>query len=168
MSRVTKFCLAKFGTQIPEGNAYSTREKIIIETLTKKVNTLSEYLESIEIRKAAAELRSIWAIGNEYLQEAAPWGHFKENPERAACIIRFSFNLIALYANISRPFIPDTCGKIDEALNLKNNTSWPNSLPNFLNSNLTDHEFEVPENLFQKLSDERTAELKLCFSGKES
>ena len=168
VSRVTKFCLAKFGTQIPEGNAYSTREKIIIETLTKKVNTLSEYLESIEIRKAAAELRSIWAIGNEYLQEAAPWGHFKENPERAACIIRFSFNLIALYANISRPFIPDTCGKIDEALNLKNNTSWPNSLPNFLNSNLTDHEFEVPENLFQKLSDEKTAELKLCFSGKQS
>ena len=122
-------------------------------------------MQSIEIRKATAELRSIWTIGNEYLQEAAPWSQFKDSPDRAGSIISFSFNLISLYANISRPFIPDTSKKIDEALNLDNNYIWPTSLTNFMTNIQTGHAFSVPDNLFEKLTDERISKFKAEFSG---
>ncbi len=34
-------------------------------------------MEAMEVRKAAAELRGIWVVGNEYLQAAAPWSAIK-------------------------------------------------------------------------------------------
>ena len=40
-------------------------------------------MESMEVRKAAAELRAIWVVGNEYLQSAAPWA-FKETQQAGA------------------------------------------------------------------------------------
>lgn len=165
VSRVTKFCSAKFGTKVPAGDQYQEPEKKLIENLNKKLSSYSFHMKSIEIRKAASELRGIWTIGNEYLQISAPWSQFKENPDRAACIIRFSFNLIGLYSNISRPFIPSTSEKIDTALNLKDNIAWPLSLNQTLMSIQAGHNFSVPENLFEKLSDEKVFELKQQFSG---
>ena len=165
VSRVTKFCWTKFGTTVPDGTPYSETEKKLIKTLDQSLISYSKQMKSIEIRKATAALRSIWAMGNEYLQLAAPWTHFKENPERAACIIRFSFNLIALYSNISRPFIPETAEKIDVALNLKDNFTWPVSLTEQLTSIKKDHAFTVPDNLFEKLSDSKISDLKTRFSG---
>ena len=165
VSRVTKFCSAKFGVHIPTSAPYSSREKNLIKNLSAKLDTYEHYMKAVEIRKAASELRAIWTVGNEYLQVSAPWSHFKEDPNRAACIIKFSFNLIALYANISRPFIPSTAEKIDKALNLKNNVIWPTSLETALNLIQNGHKFSVPENLFEKLSDEKVYELKERFSG---
>ena len=165
VSRVTKFCIAKFGPNVPVGSPYSESEIFLIKSLTKKLKTYSQYMKAIEIRKAAAELRSIWALGNEYLQVAAPWSQVKDDPDRAACIIRFSFHLIALYSNISRPFIPYTAKKIDDSLNLYDNILWPVSLDDFFSSIKPNQNFEVQANLFEKLSDDRVAELKLSFSG---
>jgi methionyl-tRNA synthetase len=73
-------------------------------------------MDAIEVRKAAGELRAIWVAGNEYLQAAAPWAAFKEDPDRAAAIIRLSLNLIRLYAVLSAPFIPDTADALCAAL----------------------------------------------------
>ncbi len=168
VSRVSKFCSTKYGMTIPTGESYSQLEQNLLKTLNRKLDIYSKYMKSIEIRKASAELRSIWTIGNEYLQEAKPWVHFKENPSRAASIIRFSFNLIALYANISRPFIPVTANKIDKALNLHNNEIWPKNIIEFMALIKEGHHFLVPENLFEKLSDQKIAELKQKFSGNMS
>ena len=41
-------------------------------------------MEAREVRKAAAELRAMWVLGNEYLQSAAPWSTFKTDPAQAA------------------------------------------------------------------------------------
>jgi methionyl-tRNA synthetase len=72
-------------------------------------------MDAIEVRKAAAELRAIWVAGNEYLQSAAPWTAFKEDPDRAAAITRFALNLIPFYAGLSAPFIPDAAAAMADA-----------------------------------------------------
>ena len=69
-------------------------------------------MEKIEIRKAAAELRAIWALGNEYLQSSAPWSVYKEDEGKAAAQIRLALNLIRIYAILSQPFIPTTSEKL--------------------------------------------------------
>ena len=165
VSRVTKFCEAKFGSKIPSGGNYENLERSLIETIDSKLSSYSENMNAIELRKAAADLRSIWSLGNEYLQVSAPWSAFKTNPDRAAAIIRFSFNLIAFYANISHPFIPATSIQINKNLNLDTNLSWPKSMTESLNSLQPGHTFSVPKNLFQKLSDTEVTKLKEIFSG---
>ncbi|KZY41360.1 methionine--tRNA ligase, partial [Roseovarius sp. HI0049] len=72
VSRVTKFCRSKFGEEVPSGSTMGSRETALIEELTTKLRAYEAHMDAIEVRKAAAALRSIWVAGNEYLQDAAP------------------------------------------------------------------------------------------------
>ncbi|KKL46492.1 hypothetical protein LCGC14_2345020, partial [marine sediment metagenome] len=117
VSRVTKFCRSKFGETVPEGGAYGPQEEALIADLEPRLRAYGRHMEAIEIRKAASELRAIWVAGNEYLQSAAPWTAYKQDPERAAAIVRLSLNLIALYATLSQPFIPDAAASLRGAMN---------------------------------------------------
>ncbi len=166
VSRVTKFCKSKFGDEIPNGVAYGDTEEALISDLTARVSKLEDLMEGIEVRKSAQELRGIWVAGNEYLQEAAPWSTFKTDPEHAAMQIRMGFNLINLYAALSAPFIPDAAQDIEKSL-LLSTLSWPEDVRARLNSLSAGHAFKVPENLFQKITNEDTENWAKRFSGTE-
>jgi len=164
-SRVTKFCRAKFGEVVPTGGEYGGDEKALIETLTKRIKAYGEHMDAMEIRKSASELRAIWVAGNEYLQNAAPWTKFKEDPDAAAAIIRLSLNLIRLYAVISKPFIPDAAKALQDAMN-STDESWPDDIAAALNTLPAGHEFTVPEVTFAKITDAQREEWQQQFSGK--
>ncbi len=165
VSRVTKFTNSKFGAEIPELTKFDNNQVIIVNELSEKVSSLSTHMNNIEIRKACAELRNIWTIGNEYLQTAEPWKIYKENPIEAGSIINFSFNLIYLYSIISEPFIPDTCDRIIEDLGFPKGSTWPEDLDSFLQTVKGGQQFKVPENLFQKITDEERETFAAKFSG---
>ncbi len=151
VSRVTKFCRSKFGETVPSGGTPGTEEKALIEDLNQRLDAYAAAMESIEIRKAAAELRGIWVAGNEYLQRAAPWAVYKTDPEQAAMIIRTALNLMALYATVSEPFIPDAADAINTALHWQG--TWPEQASDVLNTLPEGHKFIVPENIFKKIDD---------------
>ncbi|WP_127561144.1 methionine--tRNA ligase [Nioella ostreopsis] len=153
VSRVTKFCRSKFGEVVPEGGDYGDQEFALVAELEEKLEAYEAHMEAMEIRKAAAELRAIWVAGNEYLQAAAPWAAFKEDPERAAAIVRLSLNLIRLYAVLSEPFIPDASATMLAAMNA-DGAGWPDSVGDALAVLEAGHEFTVPDVLFAKISDE--------------
>lgn len=165
ISRVTKFCRSKFGETVPAGGSYGPRETQLIDELTSRVRALEGHLDSIEIRKASQELRAIWVAGNEYLQDAAPWSVFKEDPERAAGQIRLALNLIRVYAVLSSPFIPDAAARMLSSMNTLD-TSWPDDVKEALSALPMGHEFTVPDVLFAKISDEDREGWETRFSGK--
>ncbi|MEM1275333.1 MAG: methionine--tRNA ligase [Pseudomonadota bacterium] len=166
VSRVTKFCRSKFGEQVPAGSEYGLTEQQVIADIAARIRALEAHWEAIELRKAAAELRAIWVAGNEYLQEAAPWAVIKEDEQRAAAIIRFSLNLIRLYAILSRPFIPDASDAILRSLGLEDHAlAWPVDPIKTFNMLPKGHAFEVPENLFAKITDEAREEMAARFAG---
>ena len=107
VSRVTKFAASKLGDTVPAGGAFGPQETALIADLGARVRDYEAFMEAMDLRKAAAELRGIWVVGNEYLQSAAPWSAVKTDPARAGVIVRLSLNLIRVYAILSRPFIPD-------------------------------------------------------------
>ncbi|MCB1368841.1 MAG: methionine--tRNA ligase [Rhodobacteraceae bacterium] len=164
-SRVTKFCRSKFGEVVPEGGAYGPAEQAVMAEIATRLAAYETHMAEIEIRKATAELRAIWVAGNEYLQSAAPWAVFKEDPERAAAIVRFALNLIRLYAILSRPFIPDAADAMALAMNVADE-SWPHDLDDALTALPGGHGFSVPENLFDKITDEARDEMAARFAGK--
>ncbi|MFD1193384.1 methionine--tRNA ligase [Seohaeicola saemankumensis] len=165
VSRITKFCRAKFGEAVPEGGAWGEQETALIETLTARIRTYEALMDAMEVRKSAQELRAIWVLGNEYLQSAAPWVTFKEDPERAAMQTRLGLNLIRLYAVLSAPFIPDASAAMLTAMQAQD-APWPEGdLGEWLSALPAGHAFTVPEVLFGKITDEQREDWQTRFAG---
>ncbi|TVR47430.1 MAG: methionine--tRNA ligase, partial [Rhodobacteraceae bacterium] len=164
VSRVTKFCRSKFGEQVPEGGEPGAREDQLIADLERRLRAYEGHMDAMEIRKSAAELRAIWVLGNEYLQEAAPWSTHKTDPAQAAMQIRIALNLIRVYAILSQPFVPDAAARMMAALGA-DDWSWPDSIADALNHLPPGHAFSVPDVLFAKISDENRAEWETRFAG---
>jgi methionyl-tRNA synthetase len=166
VSRVTKFAAARFGDTVPAGGAYGPAEAAVIADLAGRIAAYQGFMDAIELRKAAQELRAIWAVGNEYLQAAAPWTAIKTDPERAAAIVRFSFNLIRLYAVLSQPFLPDAADAMLAALGT-DDAGWPADVAQALEAVPAGQGFTVPPVLFAKIDDTRAAELAARFAGRQ-
>ena len=164
VSRITKFCRSKFGEVVPEGGSYGEQEEKLIADITTRLRGYETHMNAIDVRKAVAELRAIWVAGNEYLQSAAPWSTFKEDPETAAAQVRLGLNLIRLYAVLSAPFIPSTAARMMEAMQTSDDT-WPADVAGALSHLTAGHEFSVPDVLFAKITDEQREEWQDRFAG---
>lgn len=164
VSRITKFCRSKFGETVPEGGEYGPLEEALIASLTEKLSAYEKHMDAMEVRKSAAELRAIWVAGNEYLQEAAPWSTFKEDPAAAAVQVRVGLNLIRLYGILSAAFIPDASNAMLRAMNV-NERDWPSDIRAELTAISAGHAFTVPENLFRKITDDEREEWAEKFAG---
>jgi len=164
VSRVTKFCRSKFSEDVPAGGAYGAAETQLIIDLTTRIRAYETHMEATEVRKAAAELRAIWVLGNEYLQANAPWTTFKTDPDTAAMQIRLALNLIRIYAVLSAPFIPDAAATMIAAMQTSDD-SWPSDVAAALETLPAGHAFTVPENLFRKITDDEREEWAARFAG---
>ncbi|WP_333869191.1 methionine--tRNA ligase [Cypionkella sp.] len=164
VSRVTKFCVSKFGAEVPAGGAFGPQEAALIADLGARITTYAGLMEAMEVRKAAAELRAIWVIGNEYLQSSAPWTVVKTDPEQAQAMIRLALNLIRVYAILSRPFIPDAAAAMMAAMG-SDDWTWPDDISAAMRALPAGQGFSVPENLFRKITDEERADWQSRFAG---
>jgi methionyl-tRNA synthetase len=164
VSRVTKFAVSKFGNDVPADGTFGPLETALIADLGSRITDYTRLMEEMEVRKAAAELRAIWVIGNEYLQASAPWSVVKTDPAQAQAIIRLALNLIRVYAILSRPFIPDAAQAMMTAMG-SDDWSWPQEVPAAMRTLAPGHPFTVPENLFRKITDEEWVDWQTRFSG---
>jgi methionyl-tRNA synthetase len=164
VSRVTKFCAARFEPAVPAEGDYGALEHVVADEIAGKLAAYERHMEAMEIHKAAAELRGIWVVGNEYLQEAAPWSTIKIDRAHAAAQTRFALNLIRLQAVLSRPFLPDAAARMMAALGSVD-WSWPADIHTALETLPAGHRFDVPEVLFRKISDEERSDWQARFAG---
>jgi methionyl-tRNA synthetase len=164
VSRITKFCRSKFGETIPAGGDHGAPEKALIAALTQRLTAYQGHMDAIEVRKAAAELRAIWVLGNEYLQANAPWTTIKTDPDTAAMQVRLGLNLIRLYAVLSAPFIPDASKLLLDAMQT-DDAAWPDDIGAALTALPAGHAFTVPDNLFRKITDDERAGWAERFAG---
>ncbi|MBR2575187.1 MAG: methionine--tRNA ligase [Loktanella sp.] len=164
VSRITKFCRSKFGETIPAGGTQGAAEQALIAALTQRLTAYQGHMDAIEVRKAAAELRAIWVLGNEYLQANAPWTTIKTDPDTAAMQVRLGLNLIRLYAVLSAPFIPDASKLLLDAMQT-DDAAWPDDIGAALTALPAGHAFTVPDNLFRKITDDERAGWAERFAG---
>jgi len=169
VNRIGKFNESKFEGGVPEGGELGPLEEKLFADVAAQLAELTAQMEAIELRKAAQAVRQLWVLGNEYLQEAAPWTAFKTDPQRAAVVVRTALNLSALYGRVSAPFIPFAAEKIVESFG----EAWPPVWPSTdARAELTRLEpgraVGVPPVLFAKIADEQIAEWTQRFGGADA
>ncbi|MEO0459059.1 MAG: methionine--tRNA ligase [Cyanobacteria bacterium P01_A01_bin.114] len=166
VNRILKFTASRFGNELPAGGTPGEAEVSLQETCQELVNKLRGHLHSLEFRKATETLNALWTAGNQYIDVRAPWALFKQDKEDAAVVIRTCINLIRLYAIAAAPFIPFTAEALFDALQLTD-AERSASLAEAVDLTLlkAGRPFEVPPPLFQKLDDDRLAELKAQYGG---
>ncbi|GAM99183.1 methionyl-tRNA synthetase [alpha proteobacterium U9-1i] len=167
VNRITRFAASKFDSAVPDGGTPGEHEAKLAKEFAERLAALTQCHEQMEMRKAAAELRAIWAAGNEYLQVAAPWTALKTDRDAAAVGVRTGLNAVVLFAILAQPFIPDAAKTVLDAMGVPDaNRRWPapedsgvwDALPRGL-------AFTPPDVLFRKIEDTDVAAWAARFSG---
>ncbi len=158
VNRITKYTLSKFDSRVPGAGTPGEAEDWIVQELQTRIPALIEYYETREFRKAMAETRAIWAAGNEYLTQAAPWTHYKTDVDQAAVGVRTGLNLAVLFGIIAQPIIPDAANTILDAMNVpEKNRSWNfgnfEGIPDLIDALPYGLEIGAPDVLFSKIED---------------
>ncbi len=166
VNRVVKFAETRFEGRVPEGGTPGEVEQRLYAEVDARLAELTANLEGIEVRKAAQTLRGLWVLGNEYLQEAAPWTAIKTEPERAGVIVRTALNLAHLFARLSQPFIPFAAAKIAGAVGESGPLPWPDQpAAQELDRLPAGRPVSAPEVLFRKIEDAQVAAWAERFGG---
>lgn len=162
VSRATKLTDKNFGSVVPAAGALDTK---LAAAVNEKITELTAALDACEFRAAIVALRGLYAIGNEYMTETAPWTLVKNGDmDAAAAVLNNCFQLIDLYARVSAPFIPDASEKIRGVFAADHDLTWPAAFERRVKDGET---FTVPENLFARIDDARVAELTEKFAPKK-
>ena len=158
VNRITKYACGKFEGKVPKGGKKTAAEEWLLKELNQRIPLLISFYEKREFRKAMSETRAIWAAGNEYLTQAAPWTHYKTDINQAAMGVRVGLNLVSLFGILAQPIIPDAASKILDAMNIpENNRSWnfgsSENITKLIDALPFGHEINSPNVLFAKIED---------------
>jgi methionyl-tRNA synthetase len=158
VNRITKYACGKFEGKVPEGGKRTAAEEWLLKELNQRIPLLISFYEKREFRKAMSETRAIWAAGNEYLTQAAPWTHYKTDINQAAMGVRVGLNLVSLFGILAQPIIPDAASKILDAMNIpENNRSWnfvsTETITKLIDALPFGHAINSPDVLFAKIED---------------
>ncbi|MDP3405954.1 MAG: methionine--tRNA ligase [Brevundimonas sp.] len=167
VNRIVKFAESKFGGVVPDGGEPGPLEAKLEADVRAGIAEAAEAFEAMEFRKACQALRAVWVLGNEYLQEAAPWTAFKTDVDRAAVGVRTGLNLVALFGRIAAPVMPDSAGRIAATVG-ETDLSWPGSDEALLDRLPRGQAVAAAEVLFKKIEDVQVAEWSERFGGAEA
>lgn len=155
VSRVCKLTNKNFGDTVPSAGA---TDNALVAQINEKLRELTDALDACEFRAAIVALRSLYAIGNEYMTVREPWTLVKNGDmDAAGAVLNQCFQLIDLYARVSAPFIPAAAEKMRNIfVGADLDLSWPETYaPRITNG----AKFVVPENLFTRIDDETVEKL---------
>lgn len=162
VSRVCKLSNKNFGNTVPKS---ADIDKELKSKINEKLDELTDALDACEFRSSVFALRSLWAIGNEYMTEKEPWALVKNGDMDAAQhVLNNCFQLIDFYARVSAPFIPDAAEKMQNIFADKHDLSWPNEFEARVKDGT---EFTIPENLFERIDDDTVKFLTEKYSSKK-
>ena len=134
----------------------------LCKEIKEKEEAITAALEKADERDAIRLIFELSDIGNKAFQDGEPWKVRKEDPEKAAVLLRTLMYLIRDLAIMITPYMPTTGDRILSFISA-DGMKW-DSVGNF-EGNL---EVKDPELLFQKLEDDRINELRERYSGSQS
>jgi methionyl-tRNA synthetase len=129
------------------------------ETVRSAEAGIADSLERIELRDAFRQIFALSSIGNKRFQDEQPWKTIKENPEKAAGLIRDLVYLIRDLSVLAEPYLPATSAAINGWLGLSR-CEWASlGRPEGVQT------VRPPALLFRRLEDEEIERFRARFAG---
>ena len=142
-----------------EGNVPEAPFDETIRGAEKKIlDEITAAYDRADLRDAFRAVFELTSLGNKAFQDGEPWRMRKENPEKAATLIRTLINLIHDAAVVAAPVLPATAEKIAAMIGVTK-LEWKNLRKTDIR---TVHPAEI---LFVPLEDDRIAELRARYAG---
>lgn len=155
VQRTLKLTEKLFGMVVPAGGEPGPEEAELAASLDAALATYAEEMDAMRFRPAAFALRSLWTLGNQYLDRCAPW-HETDNA-RVACILRTAINIARIEAIVSSPFVPFACERLVAVLGLEaSEVSWPGPASAELSRLAPGRQLNAGEPLFPRIGDRST------------
>ncbi len=166
-NRLLSFASARFSGQVPAGGTPGSLEAEVTGRLDDHLAALRDHHKALQFRKAAAEVRAIWSLGNAYATAAAPWTRVRSDPLGAAIAVRTALNLLGASARAAWAIIPATASRVLDALGEPDSAlpAWPRSGQSAIGQVPAGRELSCPDILFRKIDKAEAARLKERFSG---
>ena len=157
VNRTLTFISRFYDGKIPEGELDAT----LVNDIRAKENEITNLLERAEERDALRAIFGLSDIGNKAFQASEPWKMRKEDPAKAASLLKTLCYLIRDLAIMIEPYMPTTSKQILSFFSIENE-SW-DSVGSFEGIST----ISGVTLLFSKLEDDFINNLKLKYSGSQ-
>lgn len=108
-----------YQNKVPNIDFLTEKDKHLLIKIKNTPECIGLLIEKYHFRNAISELINIARLGNKYLTEESPWLIYNSNPIRVKNIIYVSLQIVGMIAQLSEPFLPETCKKLCKILNIK-------------------------------------------------
>lgn len=139
-----------FESKVPVAAELNDDDKRCIALMKEIPQRMAENMEQFKLREALSDYMELARVGNKYLADNEPWKIFATQPQRVATILNVSIQLSAMLAHAGVAFLPHTCTRILQMMNLQ-----PLKWNDFMNEQLVavDHQLNAPQLLYKKIED---------------
>ena len=159
VNRTLSFIKKFYDGKIPSA---SSLDESLIGVIRKSEAEITELMNNVEERSALRAVLALSDAGNKAFQDGEPWKMRKENPEKAASLLRTLCFLIRDLGIMIEPFMPSTSEKIFSFFGERKWT-WQD-LGSFDDAPETVGDISL---LFSKLDDDFVSSLKDRFAGSQ-
>ena len=159
VNRTLSFIKKFYDGKVPSS---SSPDESLLEVIRKSEAEITDLMNNVEERSALRAILALSDAGNKAFQDGEPWKMRKENPEKAASLLRTLCFLIRDLGIMIEPFMPSTSEKIfsffgDRKWTWQDLGSYDDSLENVGEISL----------LFSKLDDDFVSSMKDRFAGSQ-
>jgi methionyl-tRNA synthetase len=165
VNRTVQFTLRLYGNVVPGGGRTGPAERRLVDNLDELTVSYERNLGELRFRKAAQDLRDVWRLGNNYLEQRAPWEH-KGDEDLVGMTLRCALNLVRIFAILGSPVVPTAAAHVLDSLHVDAvSRAWPAPGIAKLEALGVGHRFDPPDLLFRKITRDDISEWKERFGG---
>jgi len=114
--RVVSFTHKNF-ENIPPLGEITDADLTVMRTIDNTVQVVASAIESCHFKEGLKHIFKLSQIGNQYLNEQAPWSLIKNDKNRCATVLHVCLQMVKTLAIIVTPYMPHAAHQIWEMLN---------------------------------------------------
>src|SRR5947207_2187778 len=114
--RALTFADKNFGHEVPPATFLDATDKAMVRAIELQVGKVAQNLEYVHIKDAMKEAIQLARLGNQYVDQKAPWNLLKTDRAACATAIHVALRVSRALAIIMAPFLPRSSSRLWHAL----------------------------------------------------
>ena len=114
--RALTFADKNFGHEVPPAAFLDATDKAMVRAIEQQAGKVAQNLEYVHVKDAMKEAIQLARLGNQYVDQKAPWNLLKSDRAASATAIHVALRVSRALAIIMAPFLPRSSSRLWHAL----------------------------------------------------